>query len=91
MTGYVRLQDIQDLSFLTVAYEQVYGVILRQTVRPCLYITPDGGHDSLGIHLLCLMEHLPGFLIRNVRHGTCVDDVYIRPRGKRTDLVTGVF
>ena len=55
------------------------------------HITAAGHDNRIGIHLFRFVQHLPRFPVRNVRHGTRIDNVNIRSRCKRHDLVPSVF
>ena len=84
-------QNIHKIFLLIISDDQINRRILFEFFPSRLHITAAGHDNRIGIHLFRFVQHLPRFPVRNVRHGTRIDNVNIRSRCKRHDLVPSVF
>ena len=84
-------QNIHKIFLLIISDDQINRRILFEFFPSRLHITAAGHDNRIGIHLFRFVQHLPRFPVRNVRHGTRINNVNIRSRCKRHDLVPSVF
>ena len=87
----IFLQHLYNLFFLIIAKNQIHSFVFIQFSLICLHIAPCCHHNGIRIHFFCFMQHLPGFSVCNIRHRTCIDQIYICSRFKRHNLVTGLL
>ena len=86
-SGKPRVQKRNEVRLAVVSDDQVNGGILSQFVRRRLDITSCRNYHRVRIFCLRAVQHLAGFFICNVRHGTGVDDIDIRFFLKAHDLI----
>ena len=85
------LQYRDNFLFLIIAHDHVHHLISFQLILSILHITACRHNQCLRIHLFGLMQHLTGFPIRNICHRTRIDNISIRARSKRNNLISGRF
>ena len=87
MLVFIFSQDSQQILFLIIANHNINTWIYLLLVLLRLHIASRSHHNRIRIHLPGPVEHLPGLAVRNVCHGTGVDNVDIRAFFKRNDLI----
>ena len=88
MLLFIFFKYLDNVSLLVVSKDQVYGFILVQFSLVRLYIASGCDDNGIRIHFFCLVKHLSGFTVCNVSYRTGIDQVNVRTRLKRYDLIT---
>ena len=74
----IGLNQLYHPAFSGISDKNINALILFQFLLLSFHIAAGGDDDGLWIPLLSLMNHLPGFSVRNIGHGAGVNQVNVR-------------
>ena len=87
----ILFQNFHDLCLLIISEDQVNRVVFFEFFCVCLCIASGSYHDRIRVHFFCLVQHLSGFTVCNIRNRTGIDQIYVRSFRKRYDLISCFF
>ena len=91
LTLLIFLKNLHQISFFIISDHQINRIVRFQLFFCRLYIASHRCYHCLRIHLFCLMQHLSGLAVSDIRNRTGIDYVNIRSRLKRNNLVSCLF
>ena len=87
----ILFQNFQQIFLPVIADNQIHRRVLLQLLSLFLGIAAHRSHYCPGVQLLCPVQHLPGFPVRDIRHCAGVDNIQIRSRFKGNDFISVFF
>ena len=84
----IIFKNIRKLSFFMISDNNVNCGILLQTVTRIVHIAACRNYNCIRVHLFRPVKHLPRLAIRDIRHSTCIDHIYVCARRKRCLLIS---
>ena len=87
---HIFFQYIRQTRLIVIADNDIHAAVFLQGIGRHLDITARRHHHSLRIQLLCTVEHLAGFAVRDIGHGACIDNIDVSLLVKGHDFITAL-
>ena len=81
------LQPLGEIIFIFIGISYIHRRIDSARLTGTLYIATDGDYCRVRIILLCAVDHLSGFSVRDIGHGARIYHINIRLILKLNDIM----
>ena len=84
-------QDLRKVLLLIVSNQDIHRAVLKKLLSGRLHVAAGRRHHRVRVHLLCPVQHLPGFAVRNIGHAAGIDDIQVGFFPEGNDLISVFF